>query len=151
MSQITIHSLVGDLTLFDDHGQIVSLVWGRGKDVPPTIEPSCLLKEASLQLMSYFNKRLQIFDLPLSPPGTEFQKKVCAQMQNIPFGTTRTYGEIATFLKTSARPVGNACGHNPIPIIIPCHRVVGRIGLGGYSGGSGISTKRELLHLEGRF
>ncbi len=83
---------------------------------------------------------------------TPFQKKVLSQLQKIPYGETRTYGEIAKILKTSARAVGNACRNNPVPIIIPCHRVVAADGLGGYDGarsGNLLKIKRRLLEMEG--
>jgi methylated-DNA-[protein]-cysteine S-methyltransferase len=85
---------------------------------------------------------------------TPFQEKVLQQVQRIPYGETRTYGEIAKTLKTSARAVGNACRHNPIPIIISCHRVVAANGIGGYDGatsGKLLEIKRRLLALEGSY
>jgi methylated-DNA-[protein]-cysteine S-methyltransferase len=69
-------------------------------------------------------------------------------MQQIPHGQTRSYGELAMEVGSAPRAIGGACGHNPIPIVIPCHRVLGRNGLGGYSGGAGLATKRRLLELE---
>ena len=148
MAQLTIHCFVGELTLFEEDNKIVSLEWGRGLPFPHNNTPSLLLKHASDQLTAYFKNQLQVFDIPTFPAGSAFQKRVLTQIQNIPFGETRTYSEIATSLKSWARPVGNACGHNPIPIIIPCHRVVGKNGLGGYSGEGGLHTKRLLLSFE---
>ena len=83
---------------------------------------------------------------------TPFQEKVLEQLQKIPFGETRTYGDIAKILKTSPRAVGNACRNNPVPIIIPCHRVVAASGIGGYDGatqGGKLGIKLKLLSLEG--
>jgi len=83
---------------------------------------------------------------------TPFQKKVLQQLQKIPYGETRTYGEIAKILRTSPRAVGNACRNNPLPIIIPCHRVVSATGIGGYDGaksGKLLEIKRKLLAKEG--
>jgi len=83
---------------------------------------------------------------------TAFQEKVLEQLLQIPYGETRTYGEIAKILKTSPRAVGNACRNNPVPIIIPCHRVVAANGIGGYAGateGSLLGIKYQLLYLEG--
>lgn len=100
-------------------------------------------------LHAYFDGAPDPFaDLPLNPAGTPFQRRVWAAMQAIPRGRTRTYGELARDLRSSARAVGMACGANPIPIIIPCHRVTGSGCLGGYSGGEGPDTKRYLLGLE---
>ena len=81
-----------------------------------------------------------------------FQEKVLKQLLRIPYGETRTYGEIAKVLKTSPRAIGNACRRNPLSIIIPCHRVVAANGIGGYSGqteGEQLAIKRRLLQLEG--
>ncbi len=83
---------------------------------------------------------------------TPFQKKVLEQLNKIPFGETRTYGDIAKILKTSPRAVGNACRNNPVPIVIPCHRVIAANGIGGYDGatqGNKLSIKHKLLKLEG--
>ncbi len=119
--------------------------WGRA----PYQVSSSLLSEATDQLDSYFTGRLRAFDLPLRPAGTEFQRAVWALMGEIPSGATRTYGGFARALGTAPRPVGGACGRNPIPIVIPCHRVVGAGGrMTGYSGGEGVATKRALLRLE---
>jgi len=91
-----------------------------------------------------------MFDLPLKPRGTEFQESVWRVITKIPFGKTRSYGSLAQELGTAARAVGAAAGKNPLPIFIPCHRVVGKQGaLGGFSGGDGVATKRQLLRLEG--
>jgi methylated-DNA-[protein]-cysteine S-methyltransferase len=100
----------------------------------------------------YFEKP-QDFDLPLLPQGTEFQRKVWQYLQKIPLGQTRTYGECAKKLKTSARAIGMACRTNPLPVVIPCHRVVGAKDLGGYCGqvqGEVFAIKQWLLAHEHR-
>lgn len=145
MPQLSLHSQVGDLTLSEDDGAIVAVDWGWGRDQTPTP----LLKRAVKQLNDYFDGTLEAFDLPLKPHGTSFHKSVWRIMLKIPYGQTLTYGEIAKRLDASARAVGTACGRNPIPIIIPCHRVLGAAGLGGYSGEGGADTKTALLALEG--
>jgi methylated-DNA-[protein]-cysteine S-methyltransferase len=145
MPQLSLHSPVGDLSLSEEDGALVALDWGWGRDQTPTP----LLKEAIRQLNAYFDGKLTDFDLPLAPFGTAFQKRVWQQMRKIPYGKTRTYGALAEKLKSGARPVGTACGRNTIPIIIPCHRVVGTSTLGGYSGAGGLETKAALLRLEG--
>jgi methylated-DNA-[protein]-cysteine S-methyltransferase len=139
---LTLHSPLGELTVFEDGEQIVALEWGRGSG---TGEATAVLAAAKRQLDAYFEDGEARFDLPLAPAGTEFQKRVWAAMQAIPAGQTRRYGEIAAALGSAARAVGMACAANPIPIIIPCHRVVGAASLGGYSGGDGAETKRFLL------
>ncbi|MFO1189341.1 MAG: methylated-DNA--[protein]-cysteine S-methyltransferase [Alphaproteobacteria bacterium] len=143
---ITIKSPVGPLTITARDGAIVALDFGAGGASRPR---SPLLAEAKAQLAAYFSGRLRTFTLPLAPHGTSFQCRVWAAMQTIPFGRTATYGELADRLRSSARAVGGACGRNPIPIIIPCHRVLARHGPGGYSGAGGLRTKRALLGGEG--
>ena len=136
---------VGDLYVVSDGAAITALRWGaveRAADRPE-------LREAVAQLQAYFEGRLQAFDLPLAPGGSEFQRAVCDAMLEIPFGETRTYGDLARDLDVPAQAVGGACGGNSIPVIIPCHRVLGAQGLGGYSGAGGIETKVWLLRHEG--
>jgi len=149
MGILSLHTPIGDLTVFDnDDGAIIALDWGWVEEQ----EPTPLLKEAKCQLDLYFDGALTKFDLPLAPHGTAFQNKVWQAMVNISYGKTKGYGDIALALNSGARPVGTACGRNPIPIIIPCHRVVGAGGaLGGYSGEGGTVTKTSLLALEGAF
>lgn len=146
MAYLTLSSPIGPLTLFEEDGKIVSLDWGavEGEEETP------LLLEAVRQLEAYFEGKLKSFDLPLAPGGTAFQKKVWAVMETIPYGTVRRYGDVAAELDSAPRAVGGACGRNPIPIIIPCHRIIASDGgLGGYSGQDGVDTKRFLLKLEG--
>lgn len=146
-AQWSLHSPLGDLTLTEEDGAIVSVDWGRG---PPQFQRETpLLSKAARQLDDYFDGRLTRFDLPLRPSGTPFAASVWKLMQDIPYGETRTYGDLAKVLDCSAQAVGSACGANPIPIIIPCHRVTGAKGrLVGYSGLGGTETKRRLLALE---
>ncbi len=140
------NSPVGPLTLFADSGAIVAVEWGRAGDA----EPSALLEEALRQLDAYFDGKLKSFDLPLHPAGSAFQRAVWGQLRRIPYGRTPTYGDIADALMSAPRTVGGACGKNPIPIIVPCHRVVGKGGrLGGFSAFAGLETKIALLRLEG--
>lgn len=148
MTTITTNSPVGPLTLFEEDGRIVAMEWGW----PPETDekPAPVLERARDQLEAYFEGRLKAFDLPLAPMGTAFQQKVWQALSRIPYGSTRSYGELAAELGTAPRPLGGACGRNPIPIIIPCHRVLaGNGGLGGYSGQDGTDTKDFLLRLEG--
>ena len=102
-----------------------------------------------MQLDAYFKGQHAKFDLALAPAATEFQGKKRAYMLASPLGETRSYGEAARSLITAARAVGQACGRNPIPIIVPCHRIIAARGqLGGFSGGDGPPTKHLLLSLE---
>jgi methylated-DNA-[protein]-cysteine S-methyltransferase len=146
MPQLSLHSPIGDLTLSEETGTIVALDWGWTRDQTETT----LLHEAKRQLERYFDGELRDFDLPLAPAGTPFRQKVWRAMQEIPAGETRSYGELAAAVGSAARAVGGACGANPIPVIIPCHRVLAAAGaLGGYSGDGGLETKVALLRLEG--
>lgn len=98
----------------------------------------------------YFSRRFRPPDVPLFPAGTPFQQRVWAETAKIPAGELTTYGQLSADLGTAPRAVGNAMAANPVPIVIPCHRVVGATGkLGGYSGGRGVETKRWLLQWEG--
>ena len=136
----------GRLTLTEAGGAIVSLRFGgEGADSSP------LLDEAEAQLCAYAEGRLRDFDLPLAPAGGPLQQAVMAAMRAIPFGETRTYGEIAALVSAPAQAVGQACGANPIPVIIPCHRVTGASGLGGFSAPGGAETKVRLLRHEGAY
>ena len=141
------HSPVGGLTLFEEDGALIAVEWGRGP--MPEDGASDLLRNAKRQLEEYFAGDRQVFELPLNPDGTEFQKAVWQCMIEIPYGEARTYGDLAHDLDSAPRAVGGACGRNPIPIIIPCHRVIGAGGkLTGFSGGEGVDTKKKLLGLE---
>lgn len=143
---ISMISPVGDLTLTETEGRLSAVTWGTESYG----EQTALLRETQNQLEAYFNGTLTVFDLPLQLSGSGFQKDVCRQMLKIPYGETWTYGEIAKNLKTSAQPVGGACGRNTIPIIIPCHRVMGAEDkLTGFSGAGGVGTKKALLTHEG--
>ena len=150
MPEMSISSPVGILRLRETEGAITALGWASHLS-PPTDPATALLSEAVSQLSAYFAGRLTRFDLPLSPAGGELHQAVFQAMLDIPLGETRTYGEIARQLDTAAQPVGQACGANPIPIIIPCHRILSAKGLGGYSGSGGLETKIALLKLEGGY
>lgn len=144
MIAASLQTPVGPLRVEEEDGAITGLSWsadGSGR--------SALLERALDQLRAYFAGELTAFDLPLQVRGSDFQRAVCAAMLAIPLGETRTYGGIARDLGAPPQPVGNACGSNPIPVIIPCHRVLGAKGLGGFSGAGGVETKVALLKHEG--
>ncbi|KIN70940.1 Methylated-DNA--protein-cysteine methyltransferase [Sulfitobacter noctilucae] len=145
MKQRSVHTPFGDLTVTEEQGAITALVWGWVRKQAS----SELLNEATAQLADYAAGAREDFDLPLHVAGTAFQRDVCRVMSAIPFGYTRTYGEIAQELGVPAQAVGQACGGNPIPVIIPCHRVMGAKGLTGFSGRGGVETKVALLRHEG--
>ena len=146
MEQAVIYSPVGPLTLFAEDDFLTALVYGDygGYDDIP------LFREARRQLDEYFDGQRRDFHLPLRPEGTEFQKKVWQVLYHIPYGQVISYRELAARVGSprAFQAVGQANGHNPLPILIPCHRVIAADGnLGGYSGG--LERKRFLLHLEG--
>lgn len=144
----TFPSPVGRLAVRTRDDTVIALDWVADTDVTPPTTP--VQREAARQLDAYFAGTLQDFDLPLAPDGTDHQKKVWAEMSRIPYGGFATYGDLAKVIGSAARAVGTACGKNPIPIIVPCHRVVATGGgIGGYSGRGGLDTKRALLNLEG--
>lgn len=138
------HTPVGDITVFEEDGAIVSLDWGW----VPHQEPAPVLERAREQLEAYFDGALTVFDLALAPAGTPYRRAVWQALCEIPYGETRSYVDIARKAGGSPRSVGQANGRNPIPLIIPCHRVVAVSHIGGYSGGDGLPTKRWLLELE---
>ena len=140
-------SPIGPMTLVQEGEALARLDF----DVPSQPEEATpLLLEACRQLREYFAGERKAFALPLAPAGTAFQKKVWAALRDIPWGETRSYGDIARAIgkPTACRAVGMANGRNPLPIFIPCHRVIGTNGsITGYSGG--LEKKRFLLRLEG--
>ena len=147
-SSVWLQSPLGSLTVVAADDEIIALRWGRTDDEAGTASP--LLDDARLQLAAYFAGTLRTFSLAMRPTGTPFLRRAWAAIAAIPYGQTATYGELAARLGTGPRPVGLACRRNPLPILIPCHRVLAADGrLGGYSGGDGLATKRALLWLEG--
>ena len=146
MNTRTIETPIGPLTLEADENAVTAIRFSAGgaQDASP------LLDAAEAQLREYFAGARRTFDLPLAPHGTAFQQRVWTASRTIPYGETRTYGELAAAIDSpnASRAVGMANHRNPIPIIIPCHRVIGANGtLTGYAGG--LEIKRRLLALEG--
>jgi len=134
-------------------GSAVSRIWFLPPGTPKRAPKDPVLREAARQLEAYFADPRARLDFPLAPAGTEFQRRVWKAMTRIPIGRTRTYGEIAAELASAAQAVGQACGANPLPIIVPCHRIVSASGLGGFAGateGTMIDVKRWLLDHEAR-
>ena len=151
-------SPVGELKLIASQTGITAILWEN--DPPSRVrlenmvrdDRNPLLLEAERQLREYFASKRQSFSLPLDPRGTAFQKNVWAALLSIPFGETRTYGELARQLGTPAasRAVGAANGRNPLSIVVPCHRVIGSTGkLTGFAGG--LDAKAYLLRLEASY
>ena len=147
MHRLSMESPIGPLEIVEDGAAIVRLHIGTRN--LGFVDATPLLDEAKMQLHGYFKRQRTQFNLPLAPAATAFQERMRAYMLAIPLGETRSYGEAARTLATAARAVGQACGRNPIPIIVPCHRIIAAAGqLGGFSGGEGPPTKHMLLNLE---
>jgi methylated-DNA-[protein]-cysteine S-methyltransferase len=139
---------IGPLTLWTNNGCLTSIDFGQ---TAPVAAMQAFEKNIARQIEAYFLHQRKVFDLPYVANGTEFQKKVWQAMLLIPYGETRSYQDLAQTLNTSARAIGNACRRNPLPLIIPCHRVVAKSGLGGFSGeteGQMLDIKQTLLDLE---
>ncbi|KAF0115015.1 MAG: methylated-DNA-protein-cysteine S-methyltransferase [Rhodobacteraceae bacterium] len=134
----------GPVSLVERDGLLVALDWR----LPEVAGESALLSEGLAQLEAYFAGRLRRFDLPLDW-GTGLNAAVRRAMAEIPMGETRTYGQIAKVAGAPAQAVGQACGANPLPILIPCHRVTGTDWFGGFSAPGGVETKAALLRHEG--
>lgn len=150
----TVPFAIGKLTIMEKNGKIVRIKLNR----PPepaihTVEKeTSLIAEAVSQLSAYFEGRLKTFDLPLDMSGTPFRMKTWEALKTIPYGETRSYGDIARQIgqPKACRAVGMANHNNPVAIVVPCHRVIGSDGsLTGYGGG--LPIKRQLLDLEKRY
>ena len=149
MAQCLINTPLGDMLAVEADGALTALDFlpegaqvAAGDDTP-------LLRQVKAQLTAYFAGELQAFDLPIKPRGTDFQQKVWQRLVNIPYGETRSYGQIAREIGQpgASRAVGQANNRNPIAIVVPCHRVVGASGsMTGYGGG--LPRKEALLELE---
>ena len=145
---LSLPSPIGTLTIFAINNALVALRWGQ---LPACDKgPANILSSTRVQLGAYFANKREHFILNIAPTGSVFQCRIWRAISAIPYGETQAYGDIANKLNSSARAVGMACARNPIPIIIPCHRVLSADGrMTGYSGGVGIETKAKLLNLEG--
>lgn len=153
MMQAIIPSPLGHILLQEEQDAIIRLTFLPKSDLLAPVSP--LLKEVSKQLQAYFEGRLTAFSLPLRPMGSSFQLQVWKGLETIPYGQTLSYAQLAQRIGKpgACRAVGGANSKNPLPILIPCHRVIAADGsLGGYSAGNGIdgkAIKQKLLALEG--
>lgn len=147
MRRLVIDTPLGALALSSEAGALVAVDWSDEAADPPDRADGVLAATAR-QVAEYFAGVRQAFDLPLNPQGTPFRQKVWRTMLDIPYGETRSYGDVARLLASGPRAVGNACGANPLPVIVPCHRILAANGLGGYSGRGGLDVKQFLLRLE---
>ncbi len=139
---------IGYLTLTEEDGALTSIRFGKS-DLKGNFILSPVIQRAFLELEEYFEGKRKTFDIKLNPKGTEFQKRVWMELEKIPYGETRSYKDIAISCGSpnASRAVGMANNKNPIPIIVPCHRVIGSNGkLTGYAGG--LKIKAALLRIE---
>ncbi len=140
---------LGRVTIAENGEAITHVYFGERFPEDAKIEETPLLKKAGMELKEYFEGKRKTFDLPLAPEGTEFLKKVWTALQDIPYGRTCTYKDLAETVGNpkACRAVGMANNRNPIPFIIPCHRVIGANGkLVGYAGG--LEMKEKLIKME---
>jgi methylated-DNA-[protein]-cysteine S-methyltransferase len=151
MNTLTVSTPIGDLQLVSDGQSLVRIAFpGRHQQLGGDSKEDAVLARAAKQLGEFFDGRRRHFDLPLAASGTQFQRAVWSQLTKIPFGEVRSYRDIAAKIgrPTAVRAVGAANGRNPLPIVVPCHRVIGADGsLTGFAGG--LERKRQLLVLEG--
>ncbi|MDF0643929.1 MAG: methylated-DNA--[protein]-cysteine S-methyltransferase [Nitrospira sp.] len=151
-----VETAVGRLRLVADESSLLAVLWPSDRATRVRLEALCedaqhtVFAEVERQLAEYFEGKRTTFDLPIRMHGTEFQKRVWQELLRIPYGQTRSYGELARAIgkRSASRAVGLANSRNPLSIIVPCHRVIGATGkLTGFAGG--IETKARLLKLEG--
>ena len=153
VERILLDTIVGPLTIGGDENYVHFVIFGSDKETVSSLRKSLLpapLREACTQLDRYFSGDLQNFNLPLLLTGTEFQKRVWRALNDIEYGQVQSYGQLASRLGNVhlARAVGQAANRNPLPVIIPCHRLVGSNGwVGGFA--PGVELKRVLLDHEG--
>ena len=151
LAETILDTPVGSLRITARGGRVVGVEFCRAKPISPSTD---LLKRTAREIEEYFAGTRKTFTIPVEYPegATEFQHRAWDAMSNIPYGETRTYGELAATLGTSPRALGGACRRNSLVLLVPCHRVVARSGLGGYSGdwekGKALAVKEKLLKLE---
>ncbi|MDD2371206.1 MAG: methylated-DNA--[protein]-cysteine S-methyltransferase [Firmicutes bacterium] len=143
-------TIIGEFGLLESNGKLVGVIL-PGESMPPNIvlKETDLLLDVKNQINNYLDGDIKEFNIPISYTGTDFMKSVWSALSDIPYGTTKSYKEIAIAIGSpkAARAIGMANNHNPLPIIIPCHRVIGSKGnLIGYKGG--LNIKKQLLELE---
>ncbi|VAX13792.1 Methylated-DNA--protein-cysteine methyltransferase [hydrothermal vent metagenome] len=148
---MTFHSPIGPLAIhFNDSALCELKFLQQADDEQP--QDALLMGIFAAQLQAYFSSSVSPLSFPVRLRGTDFQRRVWQALQQIPLGKVRTYGQLAQQLHSSARAVGNACRYNPVPLVVPCHRVVSASGIGGFAGsteGAEIRIKRWLLRHEG--
>jgi methylated-DNA-[protein]-cysteine S-methyltransferase len=156
MSAIQYQTPIGNVTVTIENGVVTALRWGKFDPIPCRVRVNKgddpLSRQVGEALQHFFSQSEKDASVPLQMSGTPFQQKVWRALQQIPPGEVRTYGELAKQLHSSARAVGGACRRNPVPLLVPCHRVVAAHGVGGFAGrtqGKEVALKRWLLEHEG--
>ena len=145
MNILSFNTLIGWITLSEENDSIISIKFGRKKN----LGKNKVLKKLKNQIIEYTLGTRKNFTVKINIEGSPLQKKIWKQLNNINYGTTKTYGDIAKLLNTSPRYVGNVCGQNNHLLVVPCHRVIRSDGsLGGFSGLGGINLKKKLLQIE---
>ena len=144
--EITFNTSIGNIQLVSKNKEIVSIQFTTKKVKQSNL---VLLNKAKKQIEEYILGQRKLFDIKINPEGTKFQKTVWKKLYKIPYGKTISYLKLANILNTSPRAIGNACGKNPLLIVIPCHRVLStKKELTGFSALGGIVTKKKLLKIE---
>ena len=144
-NSISFSSKFGWISAIEEKGKITEIKFLKTKNVGKSL----ILKKLKKMINKYFSKQETSFNLPLEINGSLLQKKIWKELIKIPYGKTKSYGEIAKIVKTSPRYVGNVCGQNKHLLVVPCHRVIRTDGgLGGFSSSGGLSLKKRLLNME---
>ena len=142
---LSFYTKFGWMSAIEVNTKITEIKFSKTKN----IGKSLILKKLKKRIHEYFSKTKNKITLPIKIEGSVLQKKIWSELKKIPYGKTKSYGEIAKIVKTSPRYVGNVCGQNKHLLIVPCHRVIRTDGsLGGFSSSGGLSLKKRLLHLE---
>ena len=142
---ISFNTKFGWMSAIEDNGKITEIKFLKTKNVGKSL----ILKKLKKMINEYFSKQKTSFNLPLEINGSLLQKKIWKELIKIPYGKTKSYGDIAKIVKTSPRYVGNVCGQNKHLLVVPCHRVIRTDGsLGGFSSSGGLGLKKRLLKLE---
>ena len=142
---ISFNTKFGWISAIEENGKITEIKFFKTKNVGKSL----ILKKLKKMINKYFSKQETSFNLPLEIKGSLLQKKIWRELIKIPYGKTKSYGDIAKIVKTSPRYVGNVCGQNKHLLVVPCHRVIRTDGsLGGFSSSGGLGIKKRLLSLE---
>ena len=142
---ISFSTKYGWISAIEEKGKIIEIKFFKTNNVGKSL----ILKRLKKTIDKYFSKKITSFNFPLEIKGSMLQKKIWKELKKIPYGKTKSYGEIAKLVNTSPRYVGNVCGQNKHVLVVPCHRVIKTDGgLGGFSGTGGIALKKKLIKLE---